>query len=51
VYKKAEIKGASNRNELMVGSVTDIPFDDEAFDVVTCMGVIHEIGKLNSEVF
>ena len=41
--KNAEIEGVSDRVKLMKGSVTEIPFENEKFDVVTCMGVLHEM--------
>jgi len=51
VKKNAELEGVSDRTRFMFGSVTDIPFDNETFDIVTCMGVIHELGKLKSKAF
>jgi ubiquinone/menaquinone biosynthesis C-methylase UbiE len=37
------LEGVADRTKFMVGSVTEIPFEDENFDVVTCVGVLHEI--------
>jgi len=51
VQKNAEIEGVSDRTKFTVGSVADIPFDNETFDIVTCMGVMHEVGKLKSKAF
>lgn len=47
VQKNAEIEGVADRTKFMAGSVTDIPFDNETFDIVTCMGVIHELRNEN----
>ncbi|MFC1485630.1 class I SAM-dependent methyltransferase [Candidatus Latescibacterota bacterium] len=43
VQKNAQLEGVSERTRFMTGSVTDIPFDDETFDVVTCMAVLHTL--------
>jgi ubiquinone/menaquinone biosynthesis C-methylase UbiE len=43
VQKNAMLEGVADRTKFMVGSVTEIPFEDENFDVVTCVGVLHEI--------
>ena len=51
VQKNAEIEGVSDRTKFTVGSVADIPFDNETFDIVTCMGVMHEVGKVKSKAF
>ncbi len=51
VERNAEIEGVSERTRFMVGSVADIPFDDAAFDVVTCMGVMHELRGLKAKAF
>ena len=51
VQKNAELEGVSNKTKFMVGSATEIPFDNETFDVVTCMGVMHELGKHKSKAF
>jgi len=51
VQKNAVLEGVSERTRFMFGSVTGIPFDNETFDLVTCMGVIHEVGKLKSKAF
>lgn len=51
VRKNAELEGVSEKTKFMFGSLTDIPFDNESFDIVTCMGVMHELGKLKSKAF
>jgi len=51
VQKNARLEGVSDRTRFVFGSVTEIPFDNETFDIVTCMGVIHELGKLKSKAF
>jgi arsenite methyltransferase len=43
VQKNAMLEGVADRTKFMIGSVTKIPFEDEKFDVVTCVGVLHEI--------
>jgi ubiquinone/menaquinone biosynthesis C-methylase UbiE len=43
VQKNPQLEGVADRTKFMVGSVTEIPFEDEKFDVVTCVGVLHEI--------
>lgn len=43
VQKNALLEGVAERTKFMVGSVTEIPFENEKFDVVTCVGVLHEI--------
>jgi len=51
VQKNANLEGVSEKTRFMFGSVTEIPFDSGTFDIVTCMGVIHELGKLKSKAF
>ena len=50
VQKNAEIEGVSNRTKFAFGSVTDIPFQNKSFDIVTCMGVIHHLPKEEDRV-
>jgi len=45
VQKNAEIESVSDRTKFTSGSITDIPFENESFDIVTCMGVIHHLSK------
>ena len=45
VQKNARLVGVENKTKFLFGSITDIPFDDEEFDIVTAMGVIHELSK------
>jgi len=45
VQKNAEIEGVSDRTKFTFGSVTDIPFQNKSFDIVTCIGVIHHLIK------
>jgi len=43
-----ELGEGSSTNILAVeGSILDLPFQDETFDVVFCLGVLHEIRDLN----
>ncbi len=51
IQTNAMLEGVSDKTRFMVGSITDIPFDNEAFDVVTCMGVMHELGRFKSKAF
>lgn len=51
VQRNAEIEGVSERTRFMAGSVGDIPFGDGAFDIVTCMGVMHELRDLRTKAF
>jgi ubiquinone/menaquinone biosynthesis C-methylase UbiE len=50
VQKNAEIEGVSDKTKFTPGSVTDIPFGNESFDIVTCMGVIHHLSKEEDRV-
>ena len=43
VQRNAELEDVAGRTKFMVGSITEIPFENEKFDMVTCMGVMHEI--------
>ena len=53
VQRNAEIEGVADRTKFIVGSVTDIPFRSDMFDIVTCMGVVHELrsGKRRAKAF
>ena len=51
VQQNARLEGVSDRTRFVFGSVAEIPFDNATFDIVTCMGVIHELGKLKSKAF
>ncbi|MHA1376781.1 MAG: class I SAM-dependent methyltransferase [Candidatus Helarchaeota archaeon] len=43
VQRNAIIEGVDDRTEFLEGSVITIPFADEQFDIVTCMGVLFEL--------
>lgn len=49
VQKNAELEGVAERTNFKVGSVTEIPFENDKFDVVTCMGVFHELRGPNDK--
>ncbi len=51
VRENARIEGVYERTRFMTGSVTAIPFDDETFDVVTCMAVLHTLKGKDSKAF
>jgi ubiquinone/menaquinone biosynthesis C-methylase UbiE len=40
-------EGSSPNIHAVKGSILDLPFPDSAFDVVFCLGVLHEIRDLN----
>jgi|TARA_B100000953_G_scaffold194212_1_gene159976 ubiquinone/menaquinone biosynthesis C-methylase UbiE len=40
------LKGSEGRYELKIGSVLDIPYDDDFFDFVLCSGVLHHTTDL-----
>ena len=40
------LKGSEGRYELKIGSVLDIPYDDNFFDFVLCSGVLHHTTDL-----
>jgi len=42
-YKNAEIEGVKDKVEFRFGNVTEIPFDDCVFDVVTCSSVLNNL--------
>jgi SAM-dependent methyltransferase len=41
--ENVETEGVSDRVKIMKGSVTEIPFGEEEFDLVTCISVLHEM--------
>ncbi len=43
VQKNARIEGVSDKTTFQYGSVTNIPFDDEKFDMVNASSVLHEV--------
>jgi ubiquinone/menaquinone biosynthesis C-methylase UbiE len=42
-YKNAEIEGVKAKVEFKFGNVLEIPFDDDAFDIVTCSSVLNNL--------
>jgi ubiquinone/menaquinone biosynthesis C-methylase UbiE len=42
-YKNAEIEGVKEKVEFKFGSVLEIPFDDDVFDIVTCSSVLNNL--------
>jgi ubiquinone/menaquinone biosynthesis C-methylase UbiE len=45
--QKALGEGASTNIHAVEGSILNLPFPDETFDVIFCLGVLHEIRDLN----
>jgi len=43
VQKNAKLEGVAEKTKFLIGSVIDIPFDNELFDIVICMTVLHEL--------
>jgi len=42
-YKNAEIEGMKDKVEFKFGSVLEIPFDNDVFDIVTCSSVLNNL--------
>ncbi|NVM56137.1 MAG: class I SAM-dependent methyltransferase [Candidatus Helarchaeota archaeon] len=57
VQKNAELEGVADITEFRVGSITDIPFDEQTFDIVSVGSVMHEVhddadkAKAYSEIY
>ena len=47
--KNAELENVSDRIEFMKASATDLPFDDDSFDVVLSNLVFHNIGSVKDK--
>ena len=43
VQKNAELEGVSEKTNFQVGSITDIPFEDNSFDIISVQSVLHEL--------
>jgi ubiquinone/menaquinone biosynthesis C-methylase UbiE len=50
VQKNARIENVDNKTSFQYGSATDIPFEDEKFDIVNVSSVLHEIHNLNDQI-
>lgn len=49
VKRNAELEGVATITNFQKGSITDIPFDDRRFDIVSVMSVLHEIHDSNDK--
>jgi arsenite methyltransferase len=49
VQKNARIEKVDDRTTFQYGSATDIPFEDETFDIVNISSVLHEIHEANGQ--
>ena len=49
VQNNARIEGVEDKTMFQYGSATDIPFDDEIFDVINVSSVLHEIHDVKSQ--
>jgi ubiquinone/menaquinone biosynthesis C-methylase UbiE len=42
IQRNAKLEGVEDITEFRYGSILEIPFDDDSFNLVTCTGVLHE---------
>ncbi|MFX1257935.1 MAG: class I SAM-dependent methyltransferase [Promethearchaeota archaeon] len=49
VQRNARIEGVDEKTTFQYGSATEIPFDDETFDIVNVSSVLHEIHDPNGQ--
>ena len=49
VQRNARIEGVDDKTSFQYGSATDIPFENETFDIVTVASVLHEIHNLKEQ--
>ena len=49
IQKNAEIEGVKNKTQFQYGSATNIPFENNTFDIVNISFVMHEFSRDNSQ--
>ncbi|MFX0070674.1 MAG: class I SAM-dependent methyltransferase [Candidatus Hermodarchaeota archaeon] len=49
IQKNAKIEGVSDKTHFQYGSATNIPFEDNTFDIVNISFVMHEFSRNNSQ--
>ena len=49
VKRNAALEGVANITNFQKGSIIDIPFDDQRFDIVSVLSVLHEIHNNNDK--
>ncbi|MBD3198060.1 MAG: methyltransferase domain-containing protein [Candidatus Lokiarchaeota archaeon] len=50
VQHNAELEGVAEKTSFKFGSATEIPFDDESFDIVNVSSVLHEIHEKGGQM-
>ncbi|MHA1386532.1 MAG: class I SAM-dependent methyltransferase [Candidatus Helarchaeota archaeon] len=50
IQRNAKIEGVDGKTKFLESSITRIPFNDESFDIVTCMGVLFELHDENKRI-
>ena len=49
VQRNAELEGVAGVTNFQVGSITEIPFEDKSFDIISIGSVLHEIHDANDK--